>query len=246
MCYKTHTGLGIMVHQCLNITFFFVCCYKMKIAVLISGRLKNRSPTFDAKWYEDSVRYLKSIFKQHTVTYFISINTSAHNDEFLHHFMDDMNVDVECVQVVETVQPEELRKYTNGAQVNQWGKNAYSMFFHTKNAFRLMQDYSKTYNVTFDSVVKFRSEIGSQQELCINDLAPNTVYIPAGSDWGGINDQVAHGDYESMWKYCQCADYVLTLCQSGVNYHPETLLLKYIQTVGLNVVRTNFQYRLTH
>ena len=53
----------------------------------------------------------------------------------------------------------------------------------------------------FDVVMKWRSEIIFNNLFNIENILDNTIYIPIGKDWGGINDQVAYGNLNSMTFY---------------------------------------------
>ena len=117
--------------------------------------------------------------------------------------------------------------------------NSVCMFYNRKRAFDLIKNLP-------DIVVSARFDIYIKEyifhPLSCHRIEDNTIYIPSGQDWGGLNDQFAYGNYESMSKYCNLYKYIDSL--ELHDFHPETLLKKYIEKVGLNVVRTKKVYEL--
>jgi hypothetical protein len=73
----------------------------------------------------------------------------------------------------------------------------------------------------------------------------NTCFIPEGQDWrDGLNDQIAYGDFKTMKKYCGLIENIRILCESGVVFHPETLLSNHLQKEGVKIKRFIYNYRL--
>ena len=74
---------------------------------------------------------------------------------------------------------------------------------------------------------------------------PNILYIPKGSDWGGINDQIAIGDFITMKKYNNIIDNVLILLSNNISIlHPESLTKANIMYNTLVVERIYLEYRI--
>ena len=72
------------------------------------------------------------------------------------------------------------------------------------------------------------------EELNIHTLKPNTVYIPSGNDYGGYNDRMAYGNFESMKKYCTTIDFMNNTSQIS---QPEWALKQNLELVKLNIER---------
>lgn len=65
----------------------------------------------------------------------------------------------------------------------------------------------------------------------------NNIYIPEGSDYGGINDQFAFGNYEVMKKYYSVYLNHKELWEEGVEFHTETMMLANLLKQGINIIR---------
>jgi hypothetical protein len=76
----------------------------------------------------------------------------------------------------------------------------------------------------------------------------DTVWVPGGSDWGGLNDQLAMGSYYAMEKYMMLypgVEPLLDELMTSIGYYgPEPLLKAHIDRVGLRVERFPLNYRL--
>jgi hypothetical protein len=76
----------------------------------------------------------------------------------------------------------------------------------------------------------------------------DTVWVPQGSDWGGLNDQFAMGSYYAMEKYMLLYPEVEPLLDGlmvSIGYYgPEPLMQSHIERVGLRVERFPLNYRL--
>jgi hypothetical protein len=101
--------------------------------------------------------------------------------------------------------------------------------------------------IPFDIVFKWRTEIyfDDHIKLKINDVAnikENTVYIPNCYDWGGLNDQIAYGNLNTMKLYSDLYNNLVTY--NTVRCHPETLLKHHVNTSNINIERFDFGYYL--
>jgi hypothetical protein len=73
----------------------------------------------------------------------------------------------------------------------------------------------------------------------------NTIYIPTNNDHGGINDQIAFGDHDTMTIYSTIHDRITYYCkEEDTPYHPETLTLKNLINNNITIVRFDFPYTL--
>ncbi len=126
-------------------------------------------------------------------------------------------------------------------------QNTMSMFFNNREAYRLLSCYTKAYQQTkYDLVIKYRPDIQSDLHLFdIQDPEEGCVYVPEGSDYGGVNDQVAAGTVEAMAKYCSAFDDIeQRVDEEGYRIHPETILAKHLEREGVSVHRVRFDYSL--
>ena len=106
--------------------------------------------------------------------------------------------------------------------------NTMSMWYNMKEAFRLAP-------MSCDVYVRNRYDIEFEKPIKYN-IEPNTVYIPDGNDYGGVNDQFAYGDYYSMAKYYSIIDSADELFQEHT-FHSETYMKHHLNKTGVRVIR---------
>lgn len=95
---------------------------------------------------------------------------------------------------------------------------------NTLNQWRNRQKAFSMVPTSYDVYVITRPDIRFSAPIDFT-VEPNTVYIPSGNDHrGGINDQFAFGDYESMKWYCDLFTHYLEYFNSGEIFHPEYYL----------------------
>lgn len=209
-----------------------------KIAVLLSGRIYH--PDYDA-----TISRLKSLFNGpcSTATYFVSINVpDEETTNFIKRFIIDMNISKDCINIQQVQVPSYVYSFKKKEETDYF--NSYSMFYHNKLCFNMLEEHCKKYNNNFDIILKFRTDINYQNPLNIADVIDkNTLYIPSGFNFGGINDQVAYGDYDAMSEYCDCIDDLKSICEEGI-FHPETILNQFLIKRDINIVRFPFVYRI--
>lgn len=213
----------------------------MNIAIFFSGRLHTSSHT-------ESFQHLLELKKSlsgNNLHFFLSLNQEITDLVFVQSFCNTLSIpfDEEHFTVLPFTYPTDIYQFRKAIETSY--HNVWSMYTHNQSAFRLIETFEQKHNLKFDLVIKYRPDIYSQTSIHIPyPLEPNTIYIPTGSDWGGLNDQIGLGDRDTMKKYCDCIDHILDLCKKGVLYHPETLLKKYIESISVNVKRFHFPYLL--
>lgn len=210
----------------------------MKIAVLLTGRICNN---LKLNIYNENINTLKLLGDD--LTFFVSINKSVNNQEYTQKFVNDLNITNDQINIEQTQEPQELYNYPK--QKETIYHNAYSMFYHNKRSFQLMEQYQIKHNIKFDVIIKFRGDLKSTQQFPIETPLNNlTVYIPKNFDWSGINDQIAYGDFESMKIYSNCVDHILDYCKNNIIFHPETILKHHLNTNNLNIKRVKYEYNI--
>jgi hypothetical protein len=201
---------------------------KRNLAVFFSGRVLD---------YEINNEWIK-IFKTHfendfNINYFCSINSKL--DDYHKEFLKIYNIQDGCYHFEKYV----LNKTLQNKNVNP---NMFSMFYNNKKCVQLIENSSTQYDV----ILRYRTEVCYKIPFKIPDvITPNTIYIPNNYDWGGINDQIAYGDLESMKTYTELYDNILNYNQNyNIRIHPETLLKYHLQKTKMNIVRFEFNYSL--
>ena len=106
--------------------------------------------------------------------------------------------------------------------------------------------------ITYDVVIKYRDDIEAPELPPVDavNLDNFTIYVPQGSDYGPanthLNDQLAHGSQEAMRKYAAARlDMPNYFVRDGVGITPECVVRHNADLQHLQVVRTNYIYKLS-
>lgn len=92
----------------------------------------------------------------------------------------------------------------------------------------------------YDLYVRCRTDISFNDKVSFESYLydDNTIYIPQGNDYWGINDQCAFGNYQAIKKYFNVYINKDDIFAKGVTYNPEVYLLENLKMQNMNVVRT--------
>lgn len=120
-----------------------------------------------------------------------------------------------------------------------------SMHYSIFKSNQLKKDYEESHGMIFDRVIRMRFDSDFEgRGLNLNDLT-DEINIPEGEDWcGGINDQFALGTSSGMNMYSDFYHQIDRV--QDVQYHPETMLRKYLQIIGVKVNRFDFPVRINN
>jgi hypothetical protein len=201
---------------------------KRNLAVFFSGRVLDYE--INNEWIQLFKIHFGNLFN---IDYFCSINSKL--DDYHKKFLKIYNIQDGCYHFQNYV----LNKTIPRQPLNP---NMFSMFYNNKKCVELIENSSTQYDV----ILRYRTEVCYQIPFKIPDvITPNTVYIPNNYDWGGINDQIAYGDLESMKTYTELYDNIINYNQNyKIAIHPETLLKYHLQKNKMNIVRFEFDYSL--
>jgi len=91
----------------------------------------------------------------------------------------------------------------------------------------------------YDFYVRVRPDMKFNGPLNFNDYEPkpNTIYIPKGHDYRGLNDQFAFGDYDTMRKYYSVYLNASDLWNEGNLFNSEVFHLANLKKQGVEIVR---------
>lgn len=91
----------------------------------------------------------------------------------------------------------------------------------------------------YDFYVRIRPDISFNGKLDFRNYEPkeNTIYIPQGMDFHGINDQFAFGDYNTMRKYYSVYLNCTDLWNEGTEFNSEIMHLANLKKQGIEIVR---------
>ena len=199
----------------------------MQIAIFFSGKIVNVT--------KEKLLALKETYNP---VCFASINIE-HSTPYIDEFIELMGITPDRIQFERVISPD-FKSKTSSKDVNI--DNVYGMFYHNKKCMDLIANYP----IKFDCVIKYRSDIDNFDKLIIpSSLSGNTVYIPKGSDWcGGVNDQIAYGNPDSMLRYSSVVNNISKYLAQGINIHPETLLAWHLRMNLMNTSRFTFVYSI--
>lgn len=211
---------------------------KLKIAIYYSGRVEHK------KYNENKEKILKYSDK-YDVVHFCSLNERGNSEEFIKNFREDFDIGNDQYYIENTIVPDNIKN----SNVRKSGNldNMYSMFYHNYKCIELIEKYQKKFNINFDVIIKYRADIKSNYDLEIENNIPlieNTVYIPEKFDWGGVNDQIAYGNYASMKKYSECYLKFLEISKIVKRFHPESILKAYLSDINIKIYRIKYEYHL--
>lgn len=192
----------------------------MKTALILSGQIRS-----GVKLYENIYR---NVIKPHNCDVFFS--TWIDDPEL------DTTVDIFKPRGVFThFPPDNIYNYSTPSE-NIKPKNVVSMWASIYNGFAIANE-----SIKYDTYIRYRFDIEAFQELPLTA----EFSIPSEQfDYGGINDQIAWGDYEAMKQYSELHLKLGEYYNAGCVFHPETLLKYHLNQIGLIPQRPQFNYRL--
>ena len=127
-------------------------------------------------------------------------------------------------------------------QLNQYPKalSPYCMFYSFQQVEKLKSEYEAENDIIFDIVyrMRFDSAIKNPEVLPCSPFDREVLVIPAGSDWGGINDQFAYGTSLTMKNYFNLYQKLPYFSQKTF-HNPEQLLKHYLHTHNFPLERSN-------
>jgi len=106
-----------------------------------------------------------------------------------------------------------------------------------KRVFGLLEEYCAKTQTSYDLIVSCRFDL--RMDAYSPDLPlENTIYIPEGNDYMGINDRFAMGDIQTMKHYMNLYDNCVYLLEKGLSVpHPECLHASNLLHCNLNTQR---------
>lgn len=204
----------------------------MKLAVYFSGRVRG---------YEHTIDNLKKyFFDKYDIDFFWSVDIQE-PDEYhktLHELLKPKGTYYERYDRLFNelpVSPCECRQ-----------RSTLSMFYHNYYCQKLILDYIKASNVEYHAIVKFRIDISSTDVFSMPEyIIPNTVYIPNGNSFRGINDQIAFGSVSTMVVYGTVYPNIPSYIYSKKAFLSSEYLLNFhLNENNVNIFRFPYKYEL--
>jgi len=202
----------------------------LKVAILFAGRIKA---------YQHVLPKLLEIKNTYKPVIFCSLNKESNTPEDIKSFCAEFNIPEEQSNIEQTVLPPWLnscRPMTHHIRPT----GVYSMFYHENKAFHLIEKYQEKNSMKFDCVLYYRADMDSKDKLIMSMPENNTIYIPNTSigEYGGYNDRMAYGSYESMKVYCNLIHSLEGIyCKNHALYDPESILKEYLKNTGMKITK---------
>lgn len=143
-----------------------------------------------------------------------------------------------CLKFVPSTDPEdEYPRYDVGP---------ISMHYSIFKANQLKKEYEKENDMTFDWVIRMRTDSDFKSNVLDVRSLNVQLNIPSEEDWSdfGINDQFAIGTSHAMDLYSSL--YKNFHYHQSVKYYPERILYSYLSSMNLNIERINFPVRINN
>ena len=232
----------------------------MKTAICISGGIKypekslkslkkfhpNNLKIFIHTWkIEDAKSYLSNIARQK----FARWTSEEIKENFVESTKDNMGVlnRYDCEEImIESFEDrkQEFEEYFNSLSFPSYVRKDIgflSMAYSLYACNQLKSKYEKMNNMKFDKVVRMRFDSDIINEIHLDKLKkyPLTLEKNTG-DWGGLSDQFAIGDSESMDHYCNIYHNLNNL--QHVKFHPESLVEEHLSKS--DVIELPFNVRI--
>ena len=212
---------------------------KQKVALCISGNLRTFNQTFP--------NINKNILSQYNCDVFIHTWENCHSNNLIDkidhsaivNLFGPKNIVIEKnKQFIITPIMEKQKEHGRNIQ------NMLSMFYKIKKCNDLKNEYEKQYNIKYDAVIRFRSDILLLDKLPINGIEKDYLYSPVYGNFGGLCDQIAFGSSDIMNKYCSLFDFIEQYLTEGQIFNPEKILLYHIQKQNIKINRFSSKFFL--
>lgn len=122
--------------------------------------------------------------------------------------------------------------------------NVQKMFYNLYKADCLRQQFEETNNFSYDLVIRTRPDLGIVSELDLRQLTiePTQIVMPS-NEWHGnpqANDQFAIGNSHNMKIYSTLFTRIKEINDSGLHFHPESMVGRNLSQNGLSYSTGNF------
>lgn len=120
-------------------------------------------------------------------------------------------------------------------------------FINKQRVFKLLEEHIANTGTQYDMIVGLRLDLVLSGKFNVHTTDDNTIYIPLGCDYiGGINDQMAHGNFGTMKKYMNIIETAIQLLESKISIpHPERLNCENIRYHKMNESRYALSYNIS-
>ncbi len=123
-----------------------------------------------------------------------------------------------------------------------------NMFYGINQSNNLKKEFENENNFKYDAVIRCRADLLFESKLDINEIASakynKGIFFPKFGDYGGLNDQFAFGNSESMDLYSETYKKLDDFFNDGCLWHAETLTKFTVDHFKLPILRSNINYQI--
>ena len=203
----------------------------MRTAVVITGQVK--------RLHEDAQSVITNLIEPYQADVFLSVWTPEDKQTVwaLHDLYKPTGLEIEQPFVLPNI-PHKLHNYDGSMNTSNPPRNVWGMFYRIKRGHELMEHHEQEHGIQYDTIIRFRFEIGVHQPCPIIQPEPKTVYIPQGQDhMGGVCDTMAIGDRIGMTHYSSIYHSLNDYAAKCMPTHPESVVRKHLELNGVTIKR---------
>jgi hypothetical protein len=224
----------------------------MRIAILVYGRI-NRCHLY----YENIIH---TFGKDNQLDFFLSSDNSL--DEHLINFINlykpieytnekiipNLNYQTHVWRALDASDFDKVTMTNKRESISYNRGDVHNIEKHHINKYRvykLCEKYASDNIIFYDVVLSLRFDIFFKKKMVFEKIEENTIYIPEGDDYFGINDKFAYGDLHSIKVYSSLVLNAINLIKSGFSdTDPETLLYSHLLHSNIKIQRIQFKISL--
>lgn len=132
----------------------------------------------------------------------------------------------------------DVNKYKKNIHCSVNIYNVFSQNYSRKCSRMLLEQYEISNNIRFDIIFSLRCDYGYMEPIlhCYDIDNQSFLMVNPKENWlGGLSDQSCIGDRNSVIIFMSLYDNIDNLFNSGVCFHPETLMGKHIENKNINI-----------
>jgi hypothetical protein len=204
----------------------------MKVALLFAGRIK----AFE-KCVDSFNQAILGPLEGHEVDGYAALNAGNHHaglERFLHDYRirkyEDLSFNINLYDDI----PLDPTKACS--------RTSFKMYYCWYRAFKLMEESG----ISYDVIISMRADQFFYSKLILpRTPLPNILYVPAGEDHGGgLNDQIAFGNFTVMKHYTNIYNCILDIFRrTNHGFHTETYV-RFHNTGVFPIQRVYLHYSL--
>ena len=208
----------------------------MTKAILIYGNIAS------FKWSEENYnRFFRTFGKD--IDIFLSHDSESESYEYIEEFKKRfnpvaiINEPINDTDIYKQFFDIFLKTHRGCYYVNS--RNMTKHYINKKRVAILLKEYMKKTGKIYDYICMTRLDLRFDKNIQWDTLEKisNTLYIPEGNDFTGLNDRICIGDFDSIEKYASIYNNSVKLLENGCEPFPEAILEAHVKDLNLHIKR---------